>query len=112
MRDQTKNISFATVDGFVARRKGLLPRFFWSILLATVACTDTATTDKNNFTRRDVSVVVTEEAQAALIGRTIMQKGGNAVDSAVATALALSVTMPSRVSLLGGVVCVVPHRSG
>ncbi|MCL2385118.1 MAG: gamma-glutamyltransferase, partial [Alphaproteobacteria bacterium] len=47
-------------------------------------------------------MVVAQEAKAAKIGVDILQQGGNAVDAAVATALAMSVTLPRAGNLGGG----------
>ena len=52
-------------------------------------------------------VIVADEPQAALIGRRILTNGGNAVDAVTAASLALAVTLPSRVGLGGGGVCIV-----
>jgi len=56
-------------------------------------------------------MVVAQEAQAARIGADILQKGGNAVDAAVAVGFALAVTYP-RAGNIGGGGFMVIHRAG
>lgn len=57
---------------------------------------------------------VADEPQATLVGRKILNEGGNAVDAAVAEGLAQAVTLPSRGSLGGGGACLIqmPNSNG
>ncbi|QNT77920.1 gamma-glutamyltransferase [Entomobacter blattae] len=56
-----------------------------------------------------VGSVAADEPTAALVGREVLVRGGNAVDAATAIGLALSVTLPSRASLGAGGACLVSH---
>lgn len=57
---------------------------------------------------------VADEPQAALVGRAILNAGGNAVDAAVAEGFAQAVTLPSRGGLGGGGACLIkmPNAQG
>lgn len=50
---------------------------------------------------------VADEPQAALVGRAVLNQGGNAVDAAVAEGFAQAVTLPSRGGLGGGGACLI-----
>lgn len=60
----------------------------------------------------DRGLVVAGEAQAARAGARILAEGGNAVDAAIATAIALSVTHPSAGGLGGGGFALVRRPGG
>ncbi|WP_448192013.1 gamma-glutamyltransferase [Azospirillum sp. sgz301742] len=55
----------------------------------------------------DQAFVIAGEPRAAAIGRDLMAQGGSAADAAAGMALAMTATLPSRVGLAGGGVCVV-----
>ncbi|HTQ72385.1 MAG TPA: gamma-glutamyltransferase [Acidocella sp.] len=57
---------------------------------------------------------VADEPQAAIVGRDILNHGGNAVDAAAAEGFAQAVTLPSRGGLGGGGACLIkmPNSTG
>ncbi|HEY9548997.1 MAG TPA: gamma-glutamyltransferase, partial [Kiloniellaceae bacterium] len=55
--------------------------------------------------------VAGDEPRAVTIGRDVIGNGGSAADAAVAMYFAMAVTLPSRVGLAGGGICLA-HNSG
>jgi gamma-glutamyltranspeptidase / glutathione hydrolase len=54
--------------------------------------------------------IVADEPRAALVGREVLNAGGNAADAVAAAYFVMSATMPSTAGLGGGGICVV-HRA-
>jgi gamma-glutamyltranspeptidase / glutathione hydrolase len=74
------------------------------LLASVIACLDAvalrpATAEE---TTAHHGMVVAQEARAARIGLEVLEKGGNAVDAAVATGFALAVTYPRAGNIGGG----------
>ena len=60
----------------------------------------------------EAGLVVAPEPRAARVGAAVLAEGGNALDAAVATHLALAVTFPYAGNLGGGGFCVVREPDG
>ena len=69
--------------------------------LQSRAAYETWDVSKNSVTGKN-GIVVAQEIEAANIGKQVLSEGGNAIDAAVATALALCVTEPWMSGLGGG----------
>ncbi len=95
-------------------RRYSAPRFVLAACLTLVAANVAARGDEQIGQAHGVvaqnGMVVAQEGAAARIGVDILQKGGNAVDAAVAVGFALAVTYP-RAGNLGGGGFMVIHRA-
>src|SRR6476619_761191 len=84
-----------------------------AIALALAAGTDvTRIAAQDNGVPSTTGLVVSNSAIAADLGASILHKGGNAIDAAVATAFALAVTHPSAGNIGGGGYMLVRMASG
>ena len=74
--------------------------------LLLAACAQEGTQGKIGLVEGFAGVVAADEPRATVIGRDVLGNGGTAVDAAVAMYFTMAVTIPSRVGLGGGGVCV------
>ncbi len=85
-------------------------RWFLTSIVFLACCVFPAAADQPAEFKQGVVVTVSQPASEA--GRAILQKGGNAVDAAVATAFALAVTHPAAGNIGGGGFMVVHPPKG
>src|SRR5260370_27298232 len=78
-----------------------MPRALFVALLTAGSIASAPVAADSTVTARH-GMVVAQEALAARIGVEILQKGGNAVDAAVATGFAMAVSYPRAGNLGGG----------
>ena len=76
-------------------------RFVFSFLIAILAAAPPAAHAQGAVEARH-GMVVAQEAHAARIGLAVLERGGNAVDAAVATGFAMAVTYPRAGNIGGG----------
>src|SRR5258708_2405217 len=80
----------------------MLRGFFVALLAAGSIASATAPVAADSTVAARHGMVVAQEARAARIGVEVLQKGGNAVDAAVATGFAMAVSYPRAGNLGGG----------
>ncbi|HUC50181.1 MAG TPA: gamma-glutamyltransferase [Xanthobacteraceae bacterium] len=93
-------------------RRLCLSAFIWCLLLPAVALAQDSQTSSAQGVLAQNGMVVAQEARAARVGNDILQKGGNAVDAAVAVGFALAVTYPRAGNLGGGGFMVIHLANG
>nr|WP_242468776.1 gamma-glutamyltransferase [Rhodovibrio salinarum] len=80
-------------------------------LLASACSTGSGDTEESRLISGYAGMAAADEPRAATVGREILANNGTAADAAVGMAFTMTVTLPSRVGLGGGGVCVVSDRA-
>src|ERR671933_545667 len=83
-----------------------------AMAIAPVPVFAQATTDSAGMVVSKNGLVISSSSIASDVGASILRKGGNAVDAAVATAFALAVTYPGAGNIGGGGFMVVRLKNG
>ncbi|MFP3344798.1 gamma-glutamyltransferase, partial [Halomonas sp. SIMBA_159] len=78
--------------------------------LFAAACTGPGDTEEARLISGYAGMATADEPRAATVGREVLANNGTAADAAAAMAFTMTVTLPSRVGLGGGGVCVVSDR--
>jgi gamma-glutamyltranspeptidase / glutathione hydrolase len=96
--------------------RALIQRLAWLALGAVIALPLAALGEDQSGQPRGVlardGMVVAQEARAARIGVDVLEKGGNAVDAAVAVGFAMAVTYPRAGNIGGGGFMMIHRASG
>ncbi|MEA2339962.1 MAG: gamma-glutamyltranspeptidase / glutathione hydrolase [Solirubrobacteraceae bacterium] len=82
-----------------------LPPFILALLIAVLAAVPAGATRGSRWHEATASrygIVVTESPAASRVGREVLERGGNAIDAAVATVFALGVARPQSCGIGGG----------
>ena len=82
-----------------------------AVALFAASCAPEAVPGKLGPVEGFAGLVAADEPRAAVVGREVLGNGGTAIDAAVAMYFTMAVTMPSRVGLGGGGVCVMFDRA-